>query len=299
MKLCYYEDNQNFGDALNPFIFKTLLPEFFDEDKSTSFFGIGSLFGLDLMENSTAVKKIVFSTGYAKYGRRPALKSNTDVVCVRGPLTAHALGLDKSLAVADGALLLRFVELPKKNKEFNFSYMPHWESEKRFDWKTLCQECGINYISPIQDKESILSAILASEVLIAEAMHGAIVADTLRVPWIPVKSYKNISDFKWKDWAASVGCDYQPFRMMPLYSNVSAAQRAIDHKTNRLLNEKTTRVLSQGFVRFQQQVQYGSIVSRFSKLKSTKPFLSEEGVVRLLADDLRERLESVRTTYSG
>ena len=46
--------------------------------------------------------------------------------------------------------------------------------------------------------------------MITEALHGAIVADALRVPWMPVSSYHTILPFKWEDWCRSVGLAYAP-----------------------------------------------------------------------------------------
>ena len=35
-------------------------------------------------------------------------------------------------------------------------------------------------------------------------MHGAIVADALRVPWIPARLYGHFMEFKWRDWTESI-----------------------------------------------------------------------------------------------
>src|SRR5690554_1950314 len=103
MRLKYYL-GQNFGDALNPLIFKTLLPSFFDNDPEIDFFGIGSIIGFDIMNN--AKRKVVFSSGFAEQYcelSSVVMDSSYDVFCVRGPLTAKALNLDKKLAIVDGA----------------------------------------------------------------------------------------------------------------------------------------------------------------------------------------------------
>ena len=76
--------------------------------------------------------------------------------------------------------------------------------------KKVCQNAGIAYIDPRWPVEQVLEAIGASGTLLCEAMHGAIVADTLRVPWIPVSSGARVLAFKWQDWCDSVGIAYQP-----------------------------------------------------------------------------------------
>ena len=40
--------------------------------------------------------------------------------------------------------------------------------------------------------------------LLSEAMHGAIVADTLRVPWIALRPLVPVHHAKWHDWAATL-----------------------------------------------------------------------------------------------
>ena len=89
--------------------------------------------------------------------------------------------------------------------------MPHHSSIIGTDWKTVCRSLRIKYIDPTQDFEKCLHDIRASEIVIAEAMHAAIVADSLRVPWIPVNFHgKYINSFKWNDWCQSLGLEYNP-----------------------------------------------------------------------------------------
>ena len=196
MKLIYYQKNKNFGDALNPYIFNKLIPNFFDEDPSSIFLGIGSILQFNFSE---ARKKAVFSTGFA-YGEVPKIDSSYDIFCVRGPLTAERIGIDPKLAITDGAALLRNFEFPEKKKKYKVSFMPHHQSDYYYDWKGVCDRVGFNYINPISPFLDIIDTIKSSDIIIAEAMHAAIVADTFRVPWIPVKMYPIINEFKWKDW---------------------------------------------------------------------------------------------------
>ena len=59
-------------------------------------------------------------------------------------------------------------------------------------------------IDPCGGVERVIADILASELLVTEAMHGAIVADALRVPWVPVRPVQPTNRGKWFDWASAL-----------------------------------------------------------------------------------------------
>jgi succinoglycan biosynthesis protein ExoV len=213
MKLTYHE-GKNFGDALNPLIFNYFLGEdFFDDDESVQFLGIGSILGLKKKPG----KKIVFSSGFADgdrdtYGDLPELSKDYQIICVRGPKTASLLKLDEKLAIADGAILLPlFYSLNKPEKKFKYSLILHHKSMDFYaGWKDLALACGINFIDMRADIGSIVEDIKSSEIVFSEAMHGAIVADAYRVPWVAVNFYPHINYFKWEDWCSSLGMIYKP-----------------------------------------------------------------------------------------
>lgn len=223
MKL-YYHNDSNFGDALNPLLFDILLPNFFDGDPSEMFIGIGSILGLDFTEKET--KKIhIFSSGFA-YGNVPDW-SDIEVNCmaVRGPLTAQKLNLPVETAITDGGILTDLI-LPNKDsivKKYKYGYMPHHYSLEKYDgYERLCEQLGIKFINPIVSASNsiinITEKIQETEVLIAEALHGAIVAESLRVPYIPVRGYKHINTFKWQDFGLSMGVDLTLNKLPRLYS---------------------------------------------------------------------------------
>ena len=117
------------------------------------------------------------------------------------------------MAITDGALLVRrFFDVGNFQKVYKFSFMPHVSQARRAGqtWKKICQNLGFGYIDPTTSVEQVLSLIAQTETLITEAMHGAIIADALRVPWIPVVANSEIFGFKWLDWCFSVGIKYQP-----------------------------------------------------------------------------------------
>ncbi|MBL3658184.1 polysaccharide pyruvyl transferase family protein [Fulvivirga sediminis] len=293
MKLTYYE-SANFGDALNPRIFKHYLPDFFDQNSDIQFLGIGSILGFG--ETQTAPKKVVFSSGYA-YGSIPTLDDTYDIFCVRGPKTCEALNIDKSLAVVDGAMLLRNMEVNNEEKKYKFSFMPHWESELKFDWRKIAEQSGINYISPTEDPETVLKKIKQSEVVIAEAMHAAIVADALRVPWIPVRSYKGINNFKWTDWCSSLEMNYSPFQVGSYYHNTDFMREVIRGKMKvKIPNGLLSGVLSSYEV-YQSAFLINKLVDKMEHIKTLEPQLSRSNILDSKVEQLLEKFELLKKKY--
>lgn len=208
MKLFYYKDPiGNFGDDLNSLIWYGLAPELFDDDGSEVLVGIGTLIN---SRAPLAPTKYVFGSGVG-YHQFPTIDEKWQFYCVRGPLSAQRLGISPSLAITDPAVLLTQV-LPERRVEQTgmVSFMPHHASSRFADWKALCEKAGINYIDPAYDIHETIFQMRRSRLVIAEAMHAAIVADAYRVPWIPVQCYEHILGFKWEDWCQSMAVPYRP-----------------------------------------------------------------------------------------
>jgi succinoglycan biosynthesis protein ExoV len=70
---------------------------------------------------------------------------------------------------------------------------------------------NIEYVNPEQDGKAVIGRIRSAKLVIADSMHGAIIADAMRVPWIPVVTSPRINTFKWMDWTSSVGLPYAPY----------------------------------------------------------------------------------------
>lgn len=208
MKLYYCKTpTPNFGDELNPWMWVRLLPDFFDGDERELFLGIGSILFDYFPGEST---KVVFGAGYGGYTAPPHIDAKWKVYFVRGKLTADQLGLDRSLALGDAAILLRSCVAAGTAKQHKISFMPHWESAIYGDWQAVCRAADIHYIDPTATVDTVLNDILGSELVISEAMHGAIVADALRVPWIPVRPVRGYNRMKWLDWASALDIDLHP-----------------------------------------------------------------------------------------
>ncbi len=293
-----YHRGNNFGDKLNTLIFNYYLPNFFNDDKSVYFLGIGTILGLKKIQDS---QKIVFSSGATDsmtntYGDIPKIDTSYDIFCVRGPLTSKLLGISPDKAITDGAALLYDFYDRKQEKIYEYSYIPHVGSEFFFpEMELLCKEIGINYISPKESTDIVLKKISQSKVIIAEAMHGAIVADALRVPWIPVKMYKTVNEFKWRDWTMSLNMDYSP--------NILSSCFKKDVFINILKNKFSflPDIVFRAIVPFYHIMHIFKIrviKKQMMKIKNSNTMLSNEFLLQEKVEILKYKLKLVKEKYS-
>lgn len=216
MEYIYYKDSKgNFGDDLNAWLW----PKFFGEAKADgdAFVGIGSILANDspLFRNIPNKRKIVFGTGIRPAWQPFAYDNTWDIRFLRGPLSSYAFN-NQYEYIADAAYALGLVNdfnaYRDVEKKYEISVIPYFRSLAYFDWEQLCKQLGFHYISPSAEKgiEHVLREIAASKYVIAEAMHGAIISDILRVPWhrfvltTPVTEGAKVSEFKWMDWLCSI-----------------------------------------------------------------------------------------------
>ena len=228
LKLFYFRSADglaNFGDDLNEWVWSRLLGDLVAEDADTLFTGIGTILN-DRVPR--APRTVVFGSGVGFGGGLPRVDASWTFYCVRGPLSAQALGLPPALAITDPALLVSGL-LPDESTApvHRFSYMPHYRNASD-QWAAICRSLGFGYIDPRHDRETVLAGIRRTRVLIAEAMHGAIVADSLGIPWISVRTAgAGTMEFKWRDWCGSLGLQHKPQSVVPIYA--SARPRPLLH----------------------------------------------------------------------
>lgn len=217
MEYVYYKDPKgNFGDDLNGWLW----PRLFGESSGNgqpAFLGIGSILfsGSPLFRDIRDKRKIVFGTGVRPSYQTFELDSSWDIRFLRGPLSAYTFN-NQYPYIADAAYAIRqlpeFSKLLSMPKKYKISVIPYFKSVPFFDWEGICTRLGFHYISPRSEKgvAHTLEEIASSQFVIAEAMHGAILADALRVPWhrfilsTPHTEGSGVSEFKWMDWLAGV-----------------------------------------------------------------------------------------------
>lgn len=214
MRTFYYYTTRNFGDRMNAWLWPRLVPELLAERDDLVLVGIGSLIKSDLAK--VPGRKIVFGTG-SGYGPMPLPEEvdNWRVYCVRGPLTARLMGLPESAALVDAAWLIDLLPEYRLSlrQRSGTVFVPHWTTDLYANWRQPCADAGIRYVDPHGDGADVLSAIAGADLAIVESLHGAIIADYYRTPWIPVASDERVLEFKWLDFCQSLGLPLRQVRL--------------------------------------------------------------------------------------
>jgi succinoglycan biosynthesis protein ExoV len=230
----WHGDARNFGDELNTLLWPRLLPDFFDDDPSELFLGIGSV--LDARHARDSVK-LVAGAGYGGYQPLPVLDASWVIHWVRGPRPAGLLGLPADCGLGDPAMLLAHAGWPRSSGGAHVGFMPHFESAARGAWVAAAAVAGIELIDPRDDPVANIAAIGRCRVLISEAMHGVIVADALRVPWIAVLPLAHAHRAKWHDWADTLDLriEFRGLAASSMLERLHASPLAALHCGRRLL----------------------------------------------------------------
>ena len=195
---------RNFGDELNALLWPALMPTgWFETAGEALFLGIGSV--LD-GRHPTGLRKIVAGAGYGGYEAPAALDRSWIIHWVRGPRTARALNLPEGAGLGDPATLVGAIAPPPlPGTAGPVGFMPHFESAQAGDWARAAALAGLRFIDPRGEPAQVLAEVRDCRVLLSEAMHGVIVADALRVPWIAIRPRMRIHRAKWADWGDGMG----------------------------------------------------------------------------------------------
>jgi succinoglycan biosynthesis protein ExoV len=256
------------------------------------FLGIGSVIGTHY---DPVAKKVVFGTGYVpSYHQAPNVRGEDwDVFFVRGPRTARALGLPESMGIGDAAILLRALDAPFRREPRHIGFMPHWESLARGRWDKACELAGIRLIDPRGPVELVIADILGCKVLIAEAMHGAIVADALRIPWIPVLPIDGAHQEKWFDWADALSLK---IKQHPLWPSSPAEVRLALMRQPLLsrfaagVTRRPVSWLTRPFITY-------AAAQHLSALANKEPCLSADNMIESITEKMLEQLHQLQNKY--
>jgi succinoglycan biosynthesis protein ExoV len=307
MDLIYYKDpDGNFGDDLNEWIWDYLLPGWQAWDHSTSLLGVGTLLNKARLDPLRDRRLLIVGSGVG-YGSVPTLPLPTswDVRSVRGPQSARLLGLPMGAGLLDPAVMIpEFAEFSAIKTAGAPIFIPHHSSLGRHNWTEACRGAGVDFVSPSKNSKDVIRRIAAAPLVIAESMHAAILADSFRVPWIPIRISHLFNAAKWIDWAESLELDIM---ILPLFPQLDAIARLLRHRRRpgRASPPGTATIPApvgaQPYYKktVQRRLEGLIVAQRLKKISQQKPYLSDPAVLAGKKADYEKVLERIRVDYDG
>lgn len=227
LKLFYYSENENFGDALSVFISRKLYnkPVALSPATRCNAVFIGSLLHCFLTKKNLLARMpfLLFpavSVWGAGFIERPDLVQQKllrrlDVYACRGYLTleslksSHCAGVAKNVVIADpGILAGRLTDTAGTEKKYSLGVIPHYVDKNSPLLSGVKVENSV--VIDIQQKpETVIRRISECENIISSSLHGLIAADSLNIPNVRMVLSDKISggDYKYNDYYSAFGLD--------------------------------------------------------------------------------------------
>ena len=206
MKIFKHKDwRGNFGDDMNDDFVKELWPDF-EKCNRENIFCIGTL----LNEGAGEIKNSIIIGSGCGYGDSVKFDYKTSMIYgVRGPLTAKKLGLADEFVIGDPALLLPKIKSFSDGKSLlrgrSVVIVPHHRTSELWNFEDA-ESSRYCYLDPGRTKiNDLIATISQASLVVAEAMHAAIVASAFCVPFIPVSIRGKMEEFKWNDFYGAIG----------------------------------------------------------------------------------------------
>lgn len=280
MTIIHYRDwRGNFGDDLNPIFFQETVPSYVRGMAQKKLYGIGTLLNSATKRIENAV---VLGSGYG-YGENVNWDPGTvEILGVRGPLTAKAMGKEDvpGMVIGDPALLVP--ELPsllsgRALASGGLIVAPHHRSSEAWDLDvaTSSEFCVLD--PGLVSVHDYIATIREASLVVTESLHGAIIAAAFGVPFIPVAMCSRIDSTKWTDFFMLLGETVPRHIEVSIPKSIFARRLQVAY-ARRLgnIDQRRNHFLGRA-LRPQDLERFRSDVLRIARL--TKPVLANPAVI--------------------
>ena len=252
IKLYYYFEGSNFGDAVNPYILENIFGHkcVFADHENAELFMIGSILGKALTRKSKVFKRLrqscrepltVWSSGFIRNDvSNLCAPRQLNVCALRGSLSLHLLekvtGKKFAPVLGDGGLLISrlFESLPEK--KYQVGIIPHFIDEKLPEVAEMQKKIpGSVVISPIGNPVDCARKIAECETVISSSLHGLIAADSFGIPNRRIVISNNIvgGEFKYNDYYSAFYAHPTPLLCQDIIKHgINADLIRADYKIN-------------------------------------------------------------------
>lgn len=228
-KAYWWQRTVNFGDALAPL----LLGRFADLSVESAQVETAEIVSIGSVLEHIPPHWKGYIVGSGKLREQSKIKfdpAQTKILALRGPLTAK--GIPGHYALGDPGLLAgELISHVDQQKVWDLGILPHWQDDQLADRfvSLIPPKFSTRVINPANDPIQVIKEIAACRRLVTSSLHGAIVADS--IGGIPRRiEYCNKLDadgglFKFKDYSASIQCEFEIGKMIEPKLNRVADRR--------------------------------------------------------------------------
>ena len=196
--LYWYDSKRNFGDLLNPWLFKRLgFAPFRSSFAMADLIAIGSV--LDAVTPGSSA--IVWGSGMMYEESRP--KARLRYVGVRGHLTRAAIGRPAGEALGDPGLLVgQYVR--RQKARWPVGIVPHFTHHQSVVGALHLRGRGDDpvVIDVARHPSKVVAQIAQCGAILSSSLHGLVVADSLGIPaaWMMPEPVLSGGEFKFRDY---------------------------------------------------------------------------------------------------
>jgi hypothetical protein len=205
MKIFQHVDwRGNFGDDLNGPFFDEVAPGYKSYSGHDRIYGIGTLLN---NENGIIRNSVVFGSGYGYGDSVFCDERTTKIIGVRGRLTAAALSLPSDKVIGDPALYIDKLRFAKngisKAGDSKIVIATNHRSNELWNFNNI--DSDYYFLDPgLISIKDYVETIKNAKLVLAESLHGAIIASVYGVPFIPVAIRAGLEQKKWVDFGSAI-----------------------------------------------------------------------------------------------
>jgi len=221
VKLYYHRCTPpNVGDELNAMLWPRHVPDLDVLDAADWLVGAGTI--LDGRLDALRGTKLVMGAGVRCDSTMRRVGSDVRIAGVRGRLSARWLGLPDTAAMGDPGFLVALWREGGPDSGRVVGLVPHLYSLQWSTFTARARDAGLEIVSPTLPVVDFLRQLGRCERVFCESLHGAILAEAMRIPWARVRlcahHYEGpgVSEFKWRDAFSVLDADVTSVNAMGL-----------------------------------------------------------------------------------
>ena len=201
-RVFYHLGRPNFGDDINPWFFRRISGRDFQwsEPDRPHVMGIGSIAAKQTRHS------VVMGAGFIQPVKRADLDRTSEVVSVRGELSAEIQGGDIRFLGDPMCLVDLLLPVAPTERDVPLGFMPHAVYYEAYREILRHRRPDVTVIDPRGDSLDVIARVARCHRLASQSLHGLIVADAYQIPalWITPTERMVGGDFKFRDYFSTL-----------------------------------------------------------------------------------------------